>query len=219
MKRTGILTACILLAAQLAFGQTVKTFGLKGGISVTGQSFQYKERGLPGPDKGLNSFSAGAFVELNRKDPITLLVEMYYIRKGSAFQIIITDESGPEPKGSTHWEYWIDYLSIPVMGKFNLQKQHSNFYGLIGPRLDIRLNQSDELVGYDIQSEQMQEIYKDYHRVDLGLELGIGVERAITSSFDLIVEFRYSPSITPVYNSESCDIQNHSCQLLMGFHL
>lgn len=219
MKRTGSLVVLVLVSTQLAFSHPFKSYGIKTGMSIASQSYSYAVSGLTGPEQSLRNFCIGGFAEWQANERFGFLTEVYYIRKGAVDESIHTAETGPTSLGTLKWEYRIDYISIPFLAKLNVAKGQSLFYGVLGPRMDIRLDQSDELAGYDEASELMASIYPDYRKVDFGLDLGIGVERAVTSLFDLILEFRYSPSLTRVYDSESFGIRNQSFELLLGFQL
>ncbi len=219
MKRAGILVALVLMGVQLVHGHPLKSYGIKTGMSIASQSYSYAVSGLTGPEYSLRNFCIGGFAEWKGRGRFGFLTEVYYIRKGAADEMVYTDENGPTPLGTLRWEYRIDYISIPFMAKLNVEAGRSLLYGILGPRMDIRLGQNNKLIGYDVSNGQKLALDQNYSKLDLGLELGIGIERPVSSIFDLILEFRYSPSLTHVYDSELLSIRNQSYELLLGFRL
>lgn len=219
MKKIALSVIILLLCAYSGFSQSLKSFGIKGGLSISTQSYHYKQADLPGPENALRDLCIGGFAQWNGTGKLSWMLEMYYICKGASDKVTITMEDSPQPRGTTYWDYEIYYLSIPLLARLNMEKGPSRFYGLLGPRMDIRLGQNDLLIAYNVSSEQMQFLYKDYRDLDFGLEFGIGMERPVSSLFDLILEIRYSPSFTHVYQSDLLDIRNQSFEFLVGFNL
>ena len=216
MKRTVILIACMLMSLPL-LGQSIKAYGLKTGLSIANQSIEYPISDLKGPEDNLNNVCVGGFIEWQGKSKFSLLTEILYVKKGASEVFIVTGEDGPEPLGTEHWNYWIHYLSIPIAAKWNMSLSRYNFYALFGPRIDIRLGQGNELTGYDFSDPLMDSSYDDYEKVDFGFDIGAGVELFTLPMFSLLAEYRFSPAVTDVYDSDTLNIRNQSHEVMLGF--
>ncbi len=217
MKKTSILLFPLLLAATGVFSRTIHQIGIKAGLSTADQSYRYPDASLPGPGSSLNRICIGGSVEWKVSGRIHALTEIFYIQKGSADEVVITSEAGPQPIGTGWWTYRIDYLSIPLTAKLMIRREPWSVYGIIGPRMDIRLHQENEWNDTGISSEGMNTMYRRFRRIDFGADMGAGLERRIASSLNLAVEFRYSPSFSHVYQSDRLNIRNRCFEFLLGF--
>jgi hypothetical protein len=217
MKRTSIYLIPLLLAATGVFSRAIHQIGIKAGLSTADQSYRYHDASLLGPGSSLNRICIGGSVEWKVSRHINMLTEIFYIPKGSAYESVITSEAGPQPIGTGRWTYRIDYLSIPLTAKLMIHQEPWSVYGIIGPRMDIRLHQEDEWNDTGISDENMKTMYRRFRRIDFGADMGVGLERGIASYLNLSVEFRYSPSFSHVYQSDLLSIRNRCFEVLLGF--
>ncbi len=207
MKKV-ILLACIISGFTFLNAQLINSYGLKSGLCLANQDWYYTS---PFSLDTQNHFglSIGGFLELFNYSNFNLLIESHYIQKGVIFEITRTDEYGIYI-GKFEYNNRVDYLSLPVLGKFAYKLKRSSPYILIGPRIDIFL-------GYD--SENYDSVYDEFNSIDLGGTLGLGYEFNIFGTHSFLVEIRYSPSFTNSYDTEYLTVNNSSFEFLAGIKL
>ena len=117
-------------------------FGVKGGFNTS------KLKGFPGGTSAMSGFHAGAFAEIKLLNTIALQPELIYSRQGS------------EIDGQDDLK--MDYIQIPVMGKFYF--------------LNIVYIEGGPQVGFLTNAKLGDEDFKDFFTsTDVALGLGAGV--------------------------------------------
>ncbi|PSL07266.1 porin family protein [Cecembia rubra] len=129
MKKTLILTAFLgMLFSMNTFAQGLH-FGIKGGPSFS----NYTGSGFDGYDfNSITNFHAGAFVELNLFETLSLQPELLYSTKGSTLSGIGNDI-----------ENKLGYLSIPVLARVYLIPD--KFSIDFGPQASFLLSETENV--------------------------------------------------------------------------
>jgi len=192
-----------LLFALITSSDAQREF--KGGIMAGGVTSQISGDGLGGWDKF--GFTAGAWVNAPLTDKMGLNVGLKYITKGSRTeQDTLTFNS---------FGFYLNYIDVPLLLSFDIQKKQSKFTVSVGPYIGILLKQEIRINGasYDV--------IPAFKRQDIGGQLGF----AWWPTEKLFFEFDIASSILPtrpapaVVNKNSYYEQgnyNQVLQLVLG---
>ena len=206
----------ILLATAIccsaAHAQIIRGVGIKTGLMLANQAYQYETSILEKDTKYRKGFDFGIFAEINQNHFLSVLTEVHYTQKGVVDEQIITGENNPVPIGTLVWDKCIHYLSFPVLLKLNVKTGIFTAYFIAGPRLDLRLSYTSNLDLHD-------PVYDALEKVTVGYDVGIGFETEVFKSSALMLEFRFSPDVTDAHKSEILHIRNRAITFLLGFSL
>lgn len=192
-----------LLLAILTSTEAQREF--KGGIIAGGVTSQISGDGLGGWDKF--GYTAGAWVNAPLTDKVGLNIALKYITKGSRTkQDTLTFNS---------FGFYLNYIDVPILATFDIQKKQSKFTISAGPYIGILLKQEIKINGasYDVNPA--------FKRQDIGGQLGF----AWWPSEKIFFEFDIASSILPtrpapaVVNKNSYYEQgnyNQVLQLVLG---
>jgi hypothetical protein len=208
MNRQGFLLMVILLfSPALSVAQFSPQYGIKLGVVAATQSWDYPNLISTDPRWG---FDVGGSVEPFRSSPLSFLAELHYIQKGTKYVANVTiranNEQGFEEKEITYRPR-LDYLSFAVYGKFLLDASSMKPYVFAGPRVDY-------IVGK--QEDGILRLYDNFQDTDVGATFGAGLEIPATMLSGVLVEFRFSPSFTVGYQTNTRTVKNKSFELLLG---
>ena len=227
MKRVMILTVTLLIVAffvSYASAQGIVAKGFKGGLNlanVRGEDFEDADSRL--------GFAIGGFVTYSVNKQFSLRPEIYYTTKGCKLKVKGSESDVDyEVSYSIEGSFSLNYIEIPVLGVFALNKNINLF---AGPYLDIYLNgkakqewevhsryldsstnewvTEDESLSesYDIKSDDMN---------SPGFGLLFGTEYTIGQiSFGV----RYSMGLSNIPDDDDEDAKHKVIQFLVGFHL
>jgi len=186
----------------------MQSLGFKVGGTSANQTWTYSNPFFENSNlKSRLGIDVALFLNAFKSKGICLLLEMHYLQKGFKEQFLVSSEESPDGTGEFfELKPRIDYLSFPILAKLQLP-MHLSPYIVVGPRIDVRLGQKAD--GY-------QAVYDHLNRLDLGASIGMGVETPELLSFNFLVEFRYSPSFTDVFESDTLTLKNKSFEFLVG---
>ena len=207
MRRIILAVVLVLFSFSGANARLLKGYGLKAGVVVANQDFEYSE-GFQADTKDRAGLDFGVFAEWLDIPFFSILTEVHYIQKGHADEFVRTDEFGT-PISSTRIDHRLDYLSVPLLAKASLRTKHVLPYLVVGPRFDFLL---------DYKSETLDQVYKELKDSDVGATIGLGMESR-TDPVKVLVEFRYSPDFTDAYKTDLLKVKNNSFEILFGVRL
>ncbi len=203
MKKLFFITM-VILAFSILNAEKKISYGLKIGGNIANQTFKHSEFPDLDTDNRLG-FTTGIFAEYNVNPNFSFLFEGDYVQKGMQFDLDYTDENGIVYKKVTKDNH-VDYLSVPMLGKYSLNIKTAKIYAIAGPRLDV-------LLGY---SGMMENVYDEFDSVDFGATFGLGYEFHLVNSRNLLLEMRYSPSLTNSYETDLLKVKNSSFEFYTG---
>lgn len=198
--------AMFIFSSSVVNSQIVNSFGIKIGGAKANQTWKRSDNLASNLESRLG-LDIAVFLEIIDIEFVGLLVEAHYIQKGFSQRFLITTEEHPDGTG----EFFtlkprVDYLSFPVLAKFNLPIFLSP-YIIAGPRFDIRLGR---------KSEGFQAVFDELKKVDVGGTLGFGIESPKLNTVNLLAEFRFSPSFTRAFENQLLNVKNKSIEFLTG---
>lgn len=147
-------------------------FGIKGGLNLSNGTFSGADSEYIGKPESKTNFHLGGFLVYNITNKFALQPELLYNRLGFVTKIT---ETAPGYFYNSKNNVSLNYLSIPVMCKFNI------YDGLSldgGPQLGILLNGEQKYVyeetylGNRNYSEETIDAKKNFKSIDFGLNIG-----------------------------------------------
>jgi hypothetical protein len=171
-----VFAACLVFAASAQFKG-----GIKAGANLANLGGDVDDTDM------LFAFHIGAYGQFALSDALTLQPELLYYGAGAAS----SEDGGDDLK--------INYISIPVMFKYNIGET-LNIQA--GPQLGI-------LAGTD--PSELKDALKG---TDFGLNFGLG---AAFGKFS--VDGRYSLGLANIYDGDDFEIKNNVFQISLGYQL
>jgi len=206
---TAIGLICIL-GSQLANAQFISSFGVKGGVALSNQSYRISPIDYTLDTDPILSPSLVFFAEAFQGDHFTLQTDFAFACRGSSTtteSITVDHQNSNQPivnEGdkvtSRH-----RYLAISPMLRARTNKGGIDAYALLGPRLDF-------LLYYSTDSDYPLE---EQNNVILGLTMGVGVSFPMKQNL-LFTEIQFQPDLSPVTNQEPLLVNNNSLVLTLG---
>ena len=210
LKRIILTSAAVMmLLVWTVKAQSLKSYGFK--IALTSAYQKLDNIGFYAETKRRVGFNAGISAEWTLKNaPFAVLSQLEYCQRGMSAAIMYSDppysDTGPF---FYKWSYFrLDYLSLPVLGKFSLEVAPINPYLLIGPRLDFLVGRRLDL-GYE-------NVYNNLHTVVFGGSVGIGLESNSIFTNNIIIEARYNFDLSNSYRTYSSTVFNNAFDIWLG---
>ena len=204
MKTIVIRASIILIRVSITHCKLIEGYGFKSGISIANQDFTFTED-LHFDTKNRTGFDIGVYIEWFSVPFFGVLTEVHYIQKGMIDEIMGIDEYGNET-GTIRYDNRVDYLTFPFLVRILFENKYMSPYLLIGPRFDF-------LLGYDSQHGVL---YDEFKKVDIGGDIGIGVEINSTEPLTVLIEGRYSSDFTDACKTDYLRVKNKVFEILVG---
>ena len=211
MKKAIIILGTIALTCSLTVtGQIMGSYGVKAGVSLANQSYQFTPIEYTVETQPVIGPSLAFFVEAFRGEHLSIQVDLAYAPRGSKTttssvtvnhldndRIIVNEGDLQVSK--------FNYLSLSPMARLRAQKGAITPYVLLGPRIDLLLNYN---TGSDHPLEEQNSLV-------VGLSGGVGLEYSLTMA-GVFAELQYQPDLSPVTNMEPLLINNNSLVFTVG---
>ena len=203
-----ITFAALLLALFINSSAMSQGFGIKAGLSSSGQSYEYDITNFEIDRLDQYGFSAGIFLSHEVEFLSKIRFEVDFVQKGSGADILLTTPEYPDGLEVITIKDRINYVSVNVLATpLLLTNSAIAPYFIIGPRLDI-------LAGYT--SDFSSILLDDFNSTVLGATIGVGIILNSNSSVPLLLEATYSPDFSNAYEKEVLTVKNNSLQLMAG---
>ena len=112
----------------------------------------------------------------------------------------------------------ISYIELPLLAKFNLDLNAVSLYGLLGLKLGYGVNMAGNYVEDGlIISEKLSFDEKYIEQFDMGLNLGVGIEREISKARKIFIDYRYYLGLYDIDREADSEIYNAGSVVNMGF--
>jgi hypothetical protein len=199
MKKIFLVAAIAVLTVTTSFAQGEVRFGFKAGLNLASVGGDAYYTGFGGFDSR-TSFHIGALVEIPFTDKISVQPEVLYSGQGSKTNYGF----------GTTADVKLDYINIPVMGKYHII---AGLSGELGPVIGI-LVKAD---GLDYDTGVQGDIKDQYKKVDVGV--GIGASYQLPMGF--FGSLRYNKGVTDINDINDEDFraknQNNVFQVSAGY--
>ena len=163
----------------------------------------------PGSRWGLN---VGIFSEFFNLLYFSLVTELNYVQKGMKEDIPVTTTTNPDGTGEyITWDTRVDYINVSTLGKLRLNFSLINPYILVGPKIDLEINQENSLGSADVVED-------NFETTMYGAKLGCGVEIEL-SSFSILAEVIYDYNFNDLFKNENLTVTTSSVDFRLGIIL
>lgn len=209
-----VITFSVLLIGFQVNAQVFKSFGFKGGITVT----NYSEWNPS--DSTINKFYTKApesrilvnfalFAEGLSTKYFSTVGEIAYNPKGVSFSYPMLNGNG-NVIGEESIDNRIGYISLMLCEKARVNWNKMNLYVFAGPRVDMQLNSNTDI--------DFDETYRKFNSMIFGATTGLGVE-FYDRYFKIITEFQYEPDLAYTLDNSYGRVKKNTWLLRVGFGL
>lgn len=187
MKKVLLTVSVFCFATVVAFAQM--SGGAKAGLNLAN---------IGGDDAGDTDmrvgFHVGGYLNFGISDAFSIQPELLFNSVGTKF----TDGDGDV-------SYALNYISVPVMFKYNVTE---TFNIQAGPQLGILASAKAKFDGGDA------DIKDQFKSTDFGFNLGLGLD---FGKFNAAA--RYSLGLSSIVDTDNVDVKNNVIQISVGYKL
>ncbi|MDH4157283.1 MAG: PorT family protein [candidate division Zixibacteria bacterium] len=201
MKKTLLLLSVFLAVAPQVLPRSV-SYGIKGGLALSNQDFDYTDVGDPDFDNYMG-FEVGLFAELPLISKASAAAGLSYTQRGLKVKSLATAYAGRPVTVESRSH--LDYLSLWAALKVHLAVGSGRTYLLAGPRLDLKIGTKGEF----------SDLYDDFSGSVFGGTIGLGQEYSVRV-LTLLLEVTYSMDFSEAYTSTLLTVKNRSFGFLAG---
>ena len=193
IKRLNTAGFCVIIilaiAIQPIFAQDdAMQFGMKVGLNLANFSFDVDDP--PFYDTGSAvKFGAGGIMLYPLSEILSLQVELMYLLKGAELVEVLDGSDGF--KTDAKWN--LAYLSVPVLGRYNLGSGDSSPYFVAGPEIGFLLSAELEIVDRNVT----EDVKNSFKSIDIGFNIGAGAPMNIGAT-PMFGEVRYSMGLSNI---------------------
>lgn len=195
MKKLLLIAVLALFSFNALNAQSPFRIGVKAGVNfsdITGE--------MVDSFNGRTAFHAGFMVEGFKCEKFALQAELVYSLQGSDYEEEEFDISGTVK---------VDYLNIPIMGKYYVAE---GFSLQAGPQIGFLLSATDEFEG---EEEDIKDFLKG---TDFGVNFGLGYELDNGLNFAARYNVGLSDNLdTTEFESEGAEYKNSVIQISVGW--
>jgi opacity protein-like surface antigen len=211
MKRILILLLA-LTSSLIANGQVLKSIGIKGGMSIASQNWDYSPESITMNTDSRNGFYCAASLEFLKSKYFSLTTDLGYCVKGSSEEIEFTSNDLPEGDGNHKtYDTKFNYVTLSPMLKARYETENLIPYALVGLRMDYQLSYKSD---FDYQLFE-----NDFNKTIWGANFGAGLEYNI-KQFGIFVEGQYQYDFTKVLDITSgnagLEVKNEAIVVCIG---
>jgi hypothetical protein len=194
--KTKLFTLILVISILYCNGQVIESIGVKGGISISNQTYDYRSLGFTYKyDYKVGLYSA-LTAELFKGKYLSLSTDIGFVQKGMQQEVEEITAEFPEGTGEyIIWETTIGYISLSPMLKGFYDFNRFTTYALIGPRIDYRIK---------YESNFSSHIINETNKLIWGITYGAGAEYKI-KKFGIILEFLGHPDFTAIMDKKTSD--------------
>ncbi len=190
-----LIAAVLLLLTLRVNTQTIKSWGVKGGITVSKYSewsptdTTLKKLYTKEPESRI-LINIGLFAEGLSTKNFSTVGEIAYNPKGVSFSYPTVNGSG-NVIGEESIDNRTGYLSLMICEKARINWNKMNFYVFLGPRVDMQINDNVDI--------DFAQTYKKFNTMIFGASTGFGVE-LVDRNFKILAEVQYEPDLAYTIN-------------------
>jgi hypothetical protein len=185
-------------------------FGIKIGLSSSGQSFSFTDnrtldtRRKLGPEFGF--FAERKFIGRANISASVKLVEKGMVRH---FPVYNDDKIDSLIIGYDDATSHVNYVSVALLTKVYFPFRKVSYYLIAGPRVDIKYGSREEPL--------ISSYYDGFNTIVLGGSIGIGLGYGGKYGGVLFFEIIYNPDFQNAFSNPELKVKNSSISFLMGF--
>ncbi len=185
------------VGAKLAFTSAAQSFGSPSNVTVLG---------LEGQQLRMSGFCGALYAEWSVRQSFSVITQVEYDQRGMGLgPEVATVDPGPSiyRYGDTYCR--VDYLSVPVLAKFQIPLLSINPYLMAGPRVDFFLGH-----GPHPQDLNVDFVYNHFKKVTWGGSFGVGFHLPFASPVPLAIEARENLDFVNSYQDQFLKVRNNA---------
>lgn len=162
------------------------------------------------PDEVL--IHGGVPVEIPVREHFSIQLEAVYIQREN-FDLL-----AKLPAGRNYIRPVVSYLEFPLLGKWKLPFEIVDLYGIAGPKVGYGIHLGSTYEEDNIlYAERLSFQREGVHRFDIGVSVGVGVEKVISRGRKLFVDFRYYLGLHNINSLPGEEVFNNGKTFALGF--
>jgi hypothetical protein len=211
MKRViPVLIFALLTATLPVDGQLINSVGIKAGISLANQSYQFTPIDYTLKTDPVIGPAAGIFLEAFRSKHFSFQSDLTFVTKGSktTTQSVTVNHLDNDKIVVNEGDLKVSmfyYLCLSPMARYRLDLASITPYAMLGPRVDF-------LLRYKTDSDYPLE---EQNKVIPGLTGGLGIEFNL-NTMGLFIEIQYQSDLMPVNGKDPLLINNNIFLFTLG---
>lgn len=207
MKKSFIVL--FLLMVNSAFNaQILNSYGIKLGMGMTNQTWEYSSFNLHPKWESITGVSARVFADVSANKYLNIEGEAGFIQKGMKYNIPLTDVTNPDFNGQYRMVYnHLNYLTASVMLKAKYDAGMFTPYILMGPQFSY-------LAGSKVD-KGFAVVYDNLKKSNFGYTAGLGALINF-KGLNFLVEYRYEGDFASTYKLSNIDIKNQAHSFMIG---
>jgi hypothetical protein len=183
-----------LLINTLANGQTIQSIGLKNGLSIATQTWQYESIAKTLEQEYRQGLYSAFTLDFLQSKYFNITTDIGYCQKGAKDKTLNTSAANPEGDGTYKYlDTKFNYFMFSPLFKAKYQINHWTSYALIGFRLDYQLSYQSDF--------NLKIIDKEFNKTIWGLTSGAGLEYKL-KKIGINTEFQYQSDLTKLMNTK-----------------
>lgn len=160
-------------------------------------------------------FRAAGVLEWSKNDLYSWQTELIYIKRENVSLLQLL------PPTSNYIRPIISYVEVPFLFKIKLNLQGAKLFAIVGPKVGYALaaystlwKENGDLVKQQIQLEDIEVV-----GWDIGMNLGVGLEKNISNGKKIFMEFRYYLGMKDLFPQGETEIYNEGKSFNLGFFI
>lgn len=202
--RVSIVIVLLVSASHLANAQAYLRAGVLAGVNLANASLSPDYDSVsPGASRSMRLGPiVGVTLEWGvRGVPVAFQPEMQYVQKG-----VRVTFAAPAPGVDSTLDVQYNYIEFPVLARIALLEGSTRAYVVIGPNFGY--NFSGRGLYESARGASEADYFEHVSRLDLGLDVGGGVEFELSPGMYLLGDVRYTHGFTDVTSDAEGEIWN-----------
>ncbi len=158
-------------------------------------------------------FRSAVVIEWPKNELYSWQTELIYVKRENVSLLQLL------PQNENHIRPVISYVEVPFLFKIKLNLQGAKLFAVVGPKIGYALaaystlwKENGQLVKQQIRLEDIE-----VAGWDIGMNLGVGLEKDISKGKKIFVEFRYYLGVKDLFPQGEAEIYNEGKSFNMGF--
>ncbi len=187
-----ILTLILLFSYSFSNAQFIQSLGIKGGIAVTNQTWEYQIASVVvDTDKRTGKYF-GVNLEFIESKHFSVITEFSYIEKGHHQDVYLTTIDQPELRNKVIFDTKFSYAEFSPLLKVRIEDERFVLYGLLGFRAGYQLSYKSDFY-FPLDGN-------DFNKFLYGIAAGGGIEYKM-KQLSIHTEFQYHHDLNTVHQN------------------
>jgi opacity protein-like surface antigen len=191
--------------------QILSNFGLKAGLGISNQSWDYKDDINLEFDNKVG-IAPRVFFEFLDLSLFEMQAELGFLQKGFKEKVPIGSVTQPDGTGEfINVNNKLNYLSLSALAKLKYTIGVITPYIILGPQFNLLLSKEIDK-GWEV-------VFDEFSKNNFGISVGIGSDVTNVFPFTFLIEYKYERDFIDNFDSPNINIKNYSHIFLVGIKL